>query len=207
MHNLLKENLGEDYAVISHAEENKIGVYQKFNNCIYQETFVELQENTENNIYYLILNQRGNEFIKEQFDNKEEGICALGIYAVSILGDRIRDIETQDKILELEDNEIKSLNKLLDLKIGENYFSIFKEKKIAVNLEQTKNGLYNIFYMTPDFKKVYLIKDREAPSAFLVLYNFSLKLKEVISLLNLWKNDFNINMQFEEKIRRLILGK
>lgn len=128
-------------------------------------------------------------------------------YAVSILGDRIRDIETQDKILELEDNEIKSLNKLLGLKIGENYFSIFKEKKIAVNLEQTKNGLYNIFYMTPDFKKVYLIKDREAPSAFLVLYNFSLKLKEVISLLNLWKNDFNINMQFEEKIRRLILGK
>ncbi|ARA86967.1 MAG: hypothetical protein KZY76_15795 [Bacillus sp. (in: Bacteria)] len=207
MHNLLKENLGEDYAVISHAEENKIGVYQKFNNCIYQETFVELQENTENNIYYLILNQRGNEFIKEQFDNKEEGICALGIYAVSILGDRIRDIETQDKILELEDNEIKSLNNLLDLKIGENYFSIFKEKKISVNLEQTKNGLYNIFYMTPDFKKVYLIKDREAPSAFLVLYNFSLKLKEVISLLNLWKNDFNISMQFEEKIRRLILGK
>lgn len=207
MHNLLKENLGEDYAVISHAEENKIGVYQKFNNCIYQETFVELQENTENNIYYLILNQRGNGFIKEQFDNKEEGICALGIYAVSILGDRIRDIETQDKILELEDNEIKSLNNLLDLKIGENYFSIFKEKKISVNLEQTKNGLYNIFYMTPDFKKVYLIKDREAPSAFLVLYNFSLKLKEVISLLNLWKNDFNISMQFEEKIRRLILGK
>ncbi|WP_144498313.1 hypothetical protein [Bacillus paralicheniformis] len=128
-------------------------------------------------------------------------------YAVSILGDRIRDIETQDKILELEDNEIKSLNNLLDLKIGENYFSIFKEKKISVNLEQTKNGLYNIFYMTPDFKKVYLIKDREAPSAFLVLYNFSLKLKEVISLLNLWKNDFNISMQFEEKIRRLILGK
>ncbi|MDR4215641.1 hypothetical protein FO492_22255, partial [Bacillus paralicheniformis] len=154
MHNLLKENLGEDYAVISHAEENKIGVYQKFNNCIYQETFVELQENTENNMYYLILNQRGNEFIKEEFDNKEEGICALGIYAVSILGDRIRDIETQDKILELEDNEIKSLNKLLDLKIGENYFSIFKEKK----------------NMTPDFKKVYLIKDREAPSAFLVSF-------------------------------------
>ncbi|MCY8006709.1 hypothetical protein MOJ76_00110 [Bacillus haynesii] len=207
MHNLLKKNLGEDYAVISQAEENKIGVYQKFNNCIYQETFVELQENTENNIYYLILNQRGNEFIKEQFDNKEEGVCALGIYAVSILGDRIRDIETQDKILELEDSEIKTLNNLLDLKIGENYFSVFKEKKIAVNLEQTKNGLYNIFYMTPDFKKVYLIEDRESPNAFLVLYNFSLKLKEVISLLNLWKNDFNISMQFEEKIRRLILGK
>ena len=207
MHNLLKKNLGEDYAVISQAEENKIGVYKKFNNCIYQETFVELQENTKNNMYYLILNQRGNEFIKEQFNNKEEGVCALGIYAVSILGDRIRDIETQDKILELEDSEIKTLNNLLDLKIGENYFSVFKEKKIAVNLEQTKNGLYNIFYMTPDFKKVYLIKDRESPNAFLVLYNFSLKLKEVISLLNLWKNDFNISMQFEEKIRRLILGK
>ncbi len=55
-----------------------------------------------------------------------------GIYAVSILGDRIRDIETQDKILELEDNEIKSLNKLLDLKIGENYFSIFKEKRFLL---------------------------------------------------------------------------
>ncbi|MCY9289033.1 hypothetical protein MOF05_11585 [Bacillus haynesii] len=207
MNDLLKEKLGENYAVISQFKDNKIRVHQKAKDHIYQETFVELQENTENNIYYLILNQRGNEFIKEQFDNKEEGICALGIYAVSILGDRIRDIETQDKILELEDNEIKSLNKLLDLKIGENYFSVFKEKKIAVNLEQTKNGLYNIFYMTPDFKKVYLIKDRESPNAFLVLYNFSLKLKEVISLLNLWKNDFNISMQFEEKIRRLILGK
>lgn len=200
MHNLLKEKLGENYAVISQFDENKIRVYQKAKDHIYQETFVELQENTENNMYYLILNQRGNEFIKEQFNNKEEGVCALGIYAVSILGDRIRDIETQDKILELEDNEIKSLNNLLDLKIGENYFSIFKEKKIAVNLEQTKNGLYNIFYMTPDFKKVYLIKDRESPNA-------SLKLKEVISLLNLWKNEFNISMQFEEKIRRLILGK
>ncbi|MCY8591734.1 hypothetical protein [Bacillus haynesii] len=207
MHNLLKEKLGENYAVISQFDENKIRVYQKAKDHIYQETFVELQENTENNMYYLILNQRENEFIKEQFNNKEEGVCALGIYAVSILGDRIRDIETQDKILELEDNEIKSLNNLLDLKIGENYFSIFKEKKIAVNLEQTKNGLYNIFYMTPDFKKVYLIKDRESPNAFLVLYNFSLKLKEVISLLNLWKNEFNISMQFEEKIRRLILGK
>lgn len=207
MHNLLKEKLGENYAVISQFDENKIRVYQKAKDHIYQETFVELQENTENNMYYLILNQRGNEFIKEQFNNKEEGVCALGIYAVSILGDRIRDIETQDKILELEDNEIKSLNNLLDLKIGENYFSIFKEKKIAVNLEQTKNGLCNIFYMTPDFKKVYLIKDRESPNAFLVLYNFSLKLKEVISLLNLWKNEFNISMQFEEKIRRLILGK
>ncbi|MCY7967686.1 hypothetical protein MOB49_11335 [Bacillus haynesii] len=207
MNDLLKEKLSENYAVISQFDENKIRVYQKAKDHIYQETFVELQENTENNMYYLILNQRGNEFIKEQFNNKEEGVCALGIYAVSILGDRIRDIETQDKILELEDNEIKSLNNLLDLKIGENYFSIFKEKKIAVNLEQTKNGLYNIFYMTPDFKKVYLIKDRESPNAFLVLYNFSLKLKEVISLLNLWKNEFNISMQFEEKIRRLILGK
>ncbi|MCY9215952.1 hypothetical protein [Bacillus haynesii] len=207
MNDLLKEKLSENYAVISKFEENKIRVYQKAKDNIYQETFVELQENTKNNMYYLILNQRGNEFIKEQFNNKEEGVCALGIYAVSILGDRIRDIETQDKILELEDSEIKTLNNLLDLKIGENYFSVFKEKKIAVNLEQTKNGLYNIFYMTPDFKKVYLIKDRESPNAFLVLYNFSLKLKEVISLLNLWKNDFNISMQFEEKIRRLILGK
>ncbi|MCY7847062.1 hypothetical protein MOA99_00115 [Bacillus haynesii] len=207
MNDLLKEKLSENYAVISKFEENKIRVYQKAKDNIYQETFVELQENTKNNMYYLILNQRGNEFIKEQFNNKEEGVCALGIYAVSILGDRIRDIETQDKILELEDSEIKTLNNLLDLKIGENYFSVFKEKKIAVNLEQTKNGLYNIFYMTPDFKKVYLIKDRESPNEFLVLYNFSLKLKEVISLLNLWKNDFNISMQFEEKIRRLILGK
>ncbi|QII50370.1 hypothetical protein G3M81_17270 [Bacillus paralicheniformis] len=205
MHNLLKENLGEDYAVISQTEENKIRVYQKFNNCIYQETFVELQENTEKNMYYLILNQRGNEFIKEQFNEKEQGVCALGIYAASILSDRIQDIETVDIILEFEENDIKSLNNLLNLKIGEKYFSIFKEKKAAINLEKTKNGLFNIFYMTPDFKKVYLIKDREAPNAFLVLYNFSERLKEVSSLLNLWKNKITIGMQFEEKIKRLTL--
>ncbi|MCY9452450.1 hypothetical protein, partial [Bacillus haynesii] len=61
MHNLLKEKLGENYAVISQFDENKIRVYQKAKDHIYQETFVELQENTENNMYYLILNQSGND--------------------------------------------------------------------------------------------------------------------------------------------------
>ncbi|MBU8788542.1 hypothetical protein KM903_19595 [Bacillus glycinifermentans] len=205
----LQEKLGQDFVVQNQNlyTENKIRVYKKVGNDVSQEVFVELQNNHENEIYNLILNQRGNEFNKEQFIDREEAICALGIYAVSVLGDRVRDTETQNKILEIEDNDFDFLNNLLNLKVGESYFSILKEKRIAINLEQSKDDLYNICYINPDLKKIDLVKDREAPSAFLVLYNFSQKLKEFTSILNEWKKSTNISLHSEEKIRRLFLGK
>ncbi|KKB73250.1 MULTISPECIES: hypothetical protein [Bacillus] len=205
----LQEKLGQDFVVQNQNlhTENKIRVYKKVGNDVSQEVFVELQNNHENKIYNLILNQRGNEFNKEQFIDREEAICALGIYAVSVLSDRVRDTETQNKILEIEDNDFDFLKNLLNLKVGESYFSILKEKRIAINLEQSKDDLYNICYINPDLQKIDLVKDREAPSAFLVLYNFTQKLKEFTSILNEWKKSTNISLHSEEKIRRLFLGK
>ncbi|MGM0875212.1 MAG: hypothetical protein ACQEWV_10465 [Bacillota bacterium] len=209
MSSLLEKKLGLNYAILNENQngKNKIRVFKKLKKDISQDVFIELQNNYESNAYNLILNQRGKEFNKAQFNDKDESICALGIYAESVLGDRTRDIETQNKILDLENNNIPILNNLLSTKVGDDYFSIFKEKKMAINLEKVNNSIYNIYYLSPDLKKIFLIKDRESPSAFLVLYNFSQKLKQFSEIYNKWEKDIVLDLQTEEKIRRLFLGK
>jgi hypothetical protein len=206
---LLQKKLGSDYVVINNnkAGIHKIQVFRKIKNDISQEVFIELQKTDDSSVYNLILNQRGKEFNEAQFNDIDESICALGIYAESVLGDRIRDSVTRSEILELANKSISILASLLDSKVGSEYFSIFKEKKKAINLEEINNGIFNIYYLSPSLDKVFLIKDRESPSAFVVLYNYAQRLKQFTLLYNEWKKDVVLDSTTEEKIRRLYLGK
>ncbi|MQR96025.1 hypothetical protein [Fictibacillus phosphorivorans] len=207
MINILQCNLGQEYAVLKKQDGDSIQVYKKINDELSQEVYLELEMDDVKNEYRLFLVQKGKKFEKSTFENKPDSICGLGIYAESVLGVYTRDHTTQNEILNLEKNQLDLLNQILKLNVGEKYYSISIEKKGLINLEKLNNGSFNIYYLTIDENKIILVENREAPSAFLVLYNFSLKLKRFDDLCAKWKNDVNLNLITEEKIKRLYLGK
>lgn len=204
---ILQSNLGLEYTVLQQQDEDSIHVYKKIKDELSQEVYLELKMNDVKNEYRLFLVQKGKKFEKATFENKLDSICGLGIYAESVLGDYTRDHKTQNEILNLEKNQLDLLNQILKLKVGEKYYSISIEKKGLINLEKLNNGSFNVYYLSIDENKIILVENREAPSAFLVIYNFSLKLKRFDDLCAKWKNDVNLNLITEEKIKRLYLGK
>ncbi len=72
--------------------------------------------------------------------------------------------------------------------MGDKYFSLFLDKQLAINIEMVNNqeGFYNIFYLTPTNDKIHIVAKREAPNVFVVLYNYSMKLKLATELLDSW---------------------
>ncbi|MGM0806817.1 MAG: hypothetical protein ACQET8_18890 [Bacillota bacterium] len=207
MINFLQCNLGRKYAVLKKQDEKSIHVYKKTKDELLQEVYLELKMDDVKNEYRLFLVQKGKKFEKDTFENKFDSICGLGIYAESVLGENTRDYKTQNEILNLEKNQLDLLNQILKLNVGEKYYSISIEKKGLINLKKLNNGSYNVYYVSIDENKIILVENREAPSAFLVLYNFSLKLKRFDDLCAKWKNDVNLNLISKEKIKRLYLGK
>ncbi|WP_102027706.1 hypothetical protein [Salirhabdus sp. Marseille-P4669] len=211
MINLLKRNLGSDFYVHEDIEEEqyKIRVYRKTKNDISQDVYVELQYNEEQSNYQLLLMERDKEFSRGSFMTKSDGVFALALYAEAILGSEKYDLQTQRQILKIDPQDTSLLSNLISSKVGSQYFSIFQNKRKVINLARVtgENDLYNIFYLTPNLEKVNLVSNREAPSAFLVLYNFSEDLKNFTELCNKWKVDVQPDMNTEERVRRLFLGK
>lgn len=100
------------------------------------------------------------------------------------------------------------LDHILAQEVGVEYFSISQEKANVINLaEGNGSALYNIYYLTDlNSEKEFLVKDRKAPNAFLVLYNFASKLKNVQSLIDRWNEDFKVNQEQVELAKKLYLG-
>lgn len=100
------------------------------------------------------------------------------------------------------------LDHILAQEVGVEYFSINQEKANVINLaEGNGSALYNIYYLTDlNSEKEFLVKDRKAPNAFLVLNNFASKLKNVQSLIDRWNEDFKVNQEQVELAKKLYLG-
>ena len=203
----LEKQLGEDYALINKSSDSVyIQIYRKSESGINPETYVEVIENEGN--YHLYLVQRNKQFTKAVFEQKNEALFVSGIYAISKLGNQLRNEQVQNDILDLKPDDFSMLNNILVREVGAQYYSIMQEKVKVINLEQGKDtNLFNIYYLADaTAEKKYLVTDRRAPNAFLVLYNFAIKLKNANYNIDKWNNIFMVNQEQIELAKQLYIG-
>lgn len=203
----LSKHLGENYALLNKSHEYlHIQIYRKSDSGINPETYVELIENEDK--YHLSLVQRNKEFKKAEFNQEKDALFASGIYAIGKLGNQIRNEQVQEAVLNLNPDDFSFLNNILVQEVGAEYFSIKQEKAKVINLEEGKDsGLFNIYYLTDlNSEKEFLVKDRKAPNAFLVLYNFAIKLKSGQLLIDRWNEDFKVTQEQIELAKKIYLG-
>ena len=203
----LEKQLGEDYALINKSSDSVyIQIYRKSESGINPETYVEVIENEGN--YHLYLVQRNKQFTKAVFEQENEALFVSGIYAISKLGNQLRNEQVQNDILNLKPDDFSMLNNILVREVGAQYYSIMQEKVKVINLEQGKDtNLFNIYYLADaTAEKKYLVTDRRAPNAFLVLYNFAIKLKNANYNIDKWNNIFMVNQEQIELAKQLYIG-
>ncbi|MDQ0087536.1 hypothetical protein J2T12_000930 [Paenibacillus anaericanus] len=197
-----------DFFVVTVNKDNNIEVYTRISNrtdMIDPEIFVMLSEKSKSS-YEVIVVQRGKQRTVATFSEIGVGTVALALYARIRLGGVSKDEEIQNKLLELESNDFDKLNEILFEVIGDEYFSIFNKKKYAINLERSDvKETYNIYYLTGENEEIYFVKDREAPNCFLVVYNFSEKLKAIFKYLNECQNYIALDEEFKDKIIKILI--
>ncbi|MEK4509259.1 hypothetical protein EJP82_11115 [Paenibacillus anaericanus] len=197
-----------DFFVVTVNKDNNIEVYTRISNrtdMIDPEIFVMLSEKSKSS-YEVIVVQRGKPRTVATFSEIGVGTVALALYARIRLGGVSKDEEIQNKLLELESNDFDKLNEILLGVIGDEYFSIFNKKKYAINLERSDvKETYNIYYLTGENEEIYFVKDREAPNCFLVVYNFSEKLKAIFKYLNECQKYIALDEEFKDKIIKILI--
>jgi hypothetical protein len=204
---ILKKHLSSDLVLLENKSEERLSirVLKKYNYEFEQENFIELKQ-LNNGSYQILEHHRKKEYIKAGFDDGLQSICAFGIFAESFFGKSCSDETIRLKIKNFIKNS-KELNELLKSVIGYDFFSINSERQQAINLVEINKDNYHLFYLTPFSDKVYISKDRTAPSAFVVLYNYAVKLKWCSEMIEKWDFDVKVNYENQEKIRRLVLGR
>lgn len=203
----LTRHLGEEYALLNKSHGNvHIQIYRKSESGIDPETFIELIENEGK--FHLSLVQRNKKFVKAEFIHINDAVFTTGLYAISKLGNPIQNKQAQNDILSLKPDDFSLLNNILSQEVGDEYFSIKQEKAKVINIEEAKNSdLFNIYYLSDlTLEKDFLVKERKAPNAFLVLYNFAVKLNKVQSLIDRWDEDFKVSQDQIELAKKLYLG-
>lgn len=197
-----------DFFVVTVNKDNNIEVYTRISNrtdMIDPEIFVMLSEDSKSS-YVVTVVQRGKPRAVATFSEVDVGTVALALYAKISLGGVTKDEEIQNKLLELESNDFDKLNEILLGVIEDEYFSIFNKKKYAINLERSDvKETYNIYYLTGENEEIYFVKDREAPNCFLVVYNFSEKLKAIFKYLNECQKYMALDEVFKDKIIKILI--
>lgn len=177
-----------------------IGVAQR-GELDYPKTTVKLTLNNEKNHYELLQVCRGKEYIVEGFSDNYKSLIALYFFAKSILEIREYDREVQNQIREA--TTLSEIQKILNPFSGEQYSSFFILKPDKIILEKSTADRYNVLFLGERDNKVYITKSRNLNSAALVLYNYSLKIRQFFDLVD--KTGVSNDYKFTETLKRLYL--
>jgi len=204
----IKNKLGKKYKVIRNRLNNSesIKVFFINNGIVDQEIGVELVCNK--NLCEIFEIQREKKYSLGTYNNKEIGYIALYFAVISIIGPGVASNEIRERLLVLGQNDLSSVEKTLNKYVGKKYYSFFDEVKGAINLKKLNSGNHHVYYLTLLGEKIPIVNNVEAPTFFLVMYNFGIKLKQFDDLLgNLVKENLQFNLNEIEKIKRLFLRK
>ena len=202
----LVSHLGDNFTLINNKTKNRLQVYRKYDFGIDPETYVELVEYEDK--YHLSLVQRNDKFKKAEFSQKRDALFVSGIYAIGKMEDPTRNEQVQKAILNLKPAELSVLDHLLVQEVGVQYYSIMQQKVKVINLEQANDSdVFNIYYLADvTAEKKYLITNRKAPNAFLVLYNSAIKLKNAHTMILKGNEFFMVSQEQIELAKQLYLG-
>lgn len=103
--------------------------------------------------------------------------------------------------------DITEVEKLMELYIGKEYYSIIKPQKRKINLEYLKNEKYNIYLLWDENQKYYFEQNAETSFAFFRFYNNALSFKSDLEDISQYQEIFEDKLESEEIFELLTLYK
>ncbi|GGJ74644.1 hypothetical protein [Virgibacillus salexigens] len=196
--------LGSNYKVITKGiNRDTIEVYQKINDEINMENYFKI--NYIENKWDLLHGQRDKLFELGNFEKFKVGIFALYLATLSNFEGSSIDNIVKTELRSLTD-DLNSANNTMRKFISSNYYSFYGNAKGSINLE-TASGNYNAYYLSLEGQKIPIISNRKAPSIFVVMYTYAVKLKQFEEILPKWEEEIDITITDKEKLKRVFLGK
>lgn len=189
----LKKYVGKDLNIIE--SENRIEVIQD------SEIQYILEKNSKNNYIFYCM-ERGIKFILGEYLLEIEMRRKFAIAINGFLGEKI-NYNNGDEFQEGKD--IVEIEKLMNLYVGKEYYSIKNPKKMKMNLEEEEEkGKYSIYLLGLNGEKVYKEKKLDAPFVFFRFYSEALFFKISIERINKYEKIFNDILGSKEKYNLII---
>ncbi|MBC1458496.1 hypothetical protein [Listeria newyorkensis] len=185
---------------------NTISVYGKNidNTSIDLDMAVRLKNIETNWTLYEV--QRDQEYLIQEFS--DETLAQLALYiAVSSYFNQEKPSTDVKKKLRAFETDLDAANNYLSTKIGHEYYSFFQNKTDCINLQQNDNGLYDIYYLTPSNSRITISEDRKLPNAFVVVYNYSVYLKQFMERIYPSLSAYELSSPQLDVLKRIYLKK
>lgn len=186
----LKVYLGEDINILDNDSEVEIYVDAEI------QYFLRKNEKK----YILYIRERGYETEEREYKSEIEmrskfALLMKRVFCENIeypFGEKFRDVKS-----------IEVLENLMCQYTNRSLYSVDSMKKDKINLEQNKNGLYNIFFVDKNGNKNILEKNEEAPFVFKRFYNEVVYYSEVLKQIEEYEKIFDAKLDYDMKIQLL----
>lgn len=138
---------------------------------------------------------------------KNIGLSALNIATFAVMGSSWASNDVRNELRLINKNDVSEAENILKNNLKQKYYSLSKEVPGAINLESLDSNKYNIYYLSLTGEKITIVKNREAPSIYVVMYNYGIKLECFNNIIKKWKQEINIDLILNEKLKRIFLRK
>ncbi|GEM_PF-2853537 len=203
MNNGFKELFQSNYRVIENT--NSIDIFYMNCGIIEQEVYIKCRKSTLG--WTILKSIRGNNFEIGTFSEEEYAICVL--YTICVKNFEVIKVDSnvQRKLRKCEGENAKvEATKIIGSECESKYFSLDKPQKNSICMENIKE-LYNVFYLSEDHNKINIVSDVNFNRAIVVVYNFSLLLKEFNKIYEQFINQYPIAKKHYEELFRYYLNK
>lgn len=153
-----------------------------------------LEEDTPNHYSFYCV-ERGKPSLIANYSSVIKMKRNFAIIMKGILGDSL-DYSKLEKFRQVNDRT--ELEKLMELYIGKEYYSIIKPEKRKINLEYTREGKYNIYLLWDENQKYYFEQNAEIPFAFFRFYTTALSFKSDLEDIRQYQEIFKDKLESEE---------
>lgn len=153
-----------------------------------------LEEDTPNHYSFYCV-ERGKPSLIANYSSAIKMKRNFAIIMKGRLGDSL-DYSKLEEFRQVEDRT--ELEKLMELYIGKEYYSIIKPEKRKINLEYTKDQKYNIYVLWDENQKYYFEQNAEAPFAFFRFYTTALSFKSDLEDISQYQKIFRDKIESEE---------
>lgn len=153
-----------------------------------------LEEDTPNHYSFYCV-ERGKPSLIANYSSTIKMKRNFAIIMKGILGDSL-DYSKLEKFRQVNDRT--ELEKLMELYIGKEYYSIIKPEKRKINLEYTREGKYNIYLLWDENQKYYFEQNAEIPFTFFRFYTTALSFKSDLEDIKQYQEIFEDKLESEE---------
>ncbi|EUJ26468.1 hypothetical protein [Listeria cornellensis] len=193
--------------IVTHNLDHEIiTVYAKNRDTdsIDQDSAVRLKNFNSDWILYRV--QRVQEFLIKKFSNETLAKLALFVSVSREFSSIDASTDVRGELRALK-SDLEAADKYIENEIGSDYYSFFEDKVNCINLKLRENACYDIYYLSPTGDIAIISEDRQLPSAFIVVYNFSFILKRFKEVIYPQLINYNLSSNQVELLKRIYLKK